>query len=40
MSLYHEFQNFLARGNRLVITFFPQTECVSFFSRGLKDDNQ
>ncbi len=24
-DLFHELQNFLARGNRLVITFFPQT---------------
>jgi len=24
-DLFHEIQNFLARGNRLVITFFPQT---------------
>lgn len=25
-DLFHELQSFLARGNRLVITFFPQTE--------------
>jgi hypothetical protein len=35
-DLFHEIQNFLARGNRLVITFFPQTE--SYYSRDYDDD--
>jgi hypothetical protein len=29
-DLYHEIQNFLARGNRLVITFFPETDSDVF----------
>jgi hypothetical protein len=35
-DLFHEIQNFLARGNRLVITFFPRTE--SYDSREYDDD--
>ncbi len=33
-DLFHEIQGYLARGNRLVITFFPQTEPEIFHFNG------
>jgi hypothetical protein len=37
-DLVHEMQNFLARGNRLVITFFPQTESYAFHNYHDEDE--
>jgi len=37
-DLFHEMQNFLARGNRLVITFFPQTESFVFHEDNGDDE--
>ena len=38
-DLFHEIQNFLARGNRLVITFVPQTETNYFAYRAEDETN-
>lgn len=38
-DLHHEIQNFLARGNRLVITFFPQTEAYDSFYDDADETN-
>lgn len=37
-DLFHEIQNYLARGNRLVITFFPQTEQYVFHDNNGDDE--
>ena len=37
-DLFHEIQNYLARGNRLVITFFPQTEQYGFHDDNCDDE--
>ncbi|HEY1662127.1 MAG TPA: DUF4350 domain-containing protein [Verrucomicrobiae bacterium] len=36
---FHDLENFLARGNRLVITFFPQTEEEDFFFHNGEETN-
>jgi len=38
-DLFHEIQDFLARGNRLVITFFPQTESHVFYNDNEDETN-
>jgi hypothetical protein len=38
-NLFHEIQNFLARGNRLVITFLPQTDSYDFYRRDEDETN-
>jgi hypothetical protein len=38
-DLYHEIQNFLARGNRLVITFFPETDSYVFHNHDADKTN-
>ncbi len=38
-DLFHEIQNFLARGNRLVITFLPQTDSYDFYHREEDETN-
>jgi hypothetical protein len=38
-DLFHEVRDFLARGNRLVITFFPQTESYDFYDRDEDETN-
>jgi hypothetical protein len=37
-DLFHELQNFLAHGNRLVITFFPQTESFAFRNHANEEE--
>jgi hypothetical protein len=38
-DLFQEIQGFLARGNRLVITFFPQTESGDFYDHDEDETN-
>jgi hypothetical protein len=38
-DLFHALQNFLARGNRLVITFFPETDSYAFHNYDADETN-